>query len=56
LQSFGSTICSANAITSTAVDETVVDRFMDYRTRCGKPADDALRSEPASFRTSFAEA
>jgi integrase len=35
--------CSANAITSTAVDETVVDRFMDYRTRCGKPADDAFR-------------
>jgi integrase len=35
--------CSANAITSAAVDEIEVDGFMAYRTRCGKPADDAFR-------------
>ena len=34
--------CSANNITP-LVDEAVVDRFMDYRTRCGKPADAAFR-------------
>ena len=34
--------CSANNITP-LVDEVVVDRFMDYRTRCGKPADAAFR-------------
>jgi integrase len=35
--------CSANAITSAAVDEITVDRFIDYRRRCGKPADTAFR-------------
>jgi hypothetical protein len=35
--------CSANTITPGDVDEAVVDRFMNYRTRCGKPADDAFR-------------
>ena len=34
--------CSANNITP-LVDEVAVDRFMDYRTRCGKPADAAFR-------------
>ena len=34
--------CSANNIMP-LVDEVVVDRFMDYRTRCGKPADAAFR-------------
>ena len=34
--------CSANNITP-LVDEVVVDRFMDYRTRCGKPVDAAFR-------------
>jgi hypothetical protein len=35
--------CSANNIPPTEVDEAVVDRFVDYRSRCGKPADDAFR-------------
>jgi integrase len=35
--------CSANTITPADVDEIVVDRFLDYRRRCGKLADDALR-------------
>jgi len=34
--------CSANNMTP-PVDEVVVDKFMDYRARCGKPADAAFR-------------
>jgi integrase len=34
--------CSANDI-KPLVDEGVVDKFMDYRARCGKPADAAFR-------------
>jgi hypothetical protein len=35
--------CSANNVSPREVDETVVDRFVQYRNRCGKPADDAFR-------------
>jgi hypothetical protein len=35
--------CSANNIAPNEVGEAVVDRFVDYRSRCGKPADDAFR-------------
>jgi hypothetical protein len=35
--------CSANKNLPLEVDEAVVDRFMDYRLRCGKPADTAFR-------------
>jgi hypothetical protein len=35
--------CSANNVSPWEVDETVVDRFVDYRNRCSKPADDAFR-------------
>jgi hypothetical protein len=35
--------CSANNVSPREVDETVVDRFAQYRNRCGKPADDAFR-------------
>src|SRR5262249_527797 len=35
--------CSANSIASGEVDEAIVDRFMDYRSQTGKPADDAFR-------------
>jgi hypothetical protein len=35
--------CSANNVPPTEVDEAVVDRFVVYRSRCGKPADDAFR-------------
>jgi hypothetical protein len=35
--------CSANNIMPEDVDETVVDKFIDYRARCSKPADDAFR-------------
>jgi integrase len=35
--------CSANGIAPRQVDETTVDRFMGYRSRCGKPADTAFR-------------
>jgi integrase len=35
--------CSANSITPADVDEAVVDRFMDYRAHCGKPANAAFR-------------
>jgi hypothetical protein len=35
--------CSANGISPQEVDETVVERFMEYRNRCSKPADDAFR-------------
>lgn len=35
--------CSANAIAPGEVNESVVDRFIDYRSRCSKPADTAFR-------------
>jgi hypothetical protein len=35
--------CSANNIPPAVVDEAAVDRFVEYRSRCGKPADDAFR-------------
>jgi integrase len=35
--------CSANDIEPAAVDEITVDRFIDYRSRCGKPSDTAFR-------------
>jgi hypothetical protein len=35
--------CSANGIEPQEVNETVVDRFTAYRSRCGKPADTAFR-------------
>jgi len=35
--------CSANKIPPREVDETVVDRFVEYRNRCSKPADNAFR-------------
>ncbi len=35
--------CSANNISPRKVDETVVDKFIQYRNRCSKPADDAFR-------------
>ncbi len=35
--------CSANNVSPREVDETVVDRFVQYRNRCSKPADDAFR-------------
>ena len=35
--------CSANNISPLEVDEAVVNRFMEYRSRCGKPADPAFR-------------
>src|SRR6476646_708665 len=35
--------CSANAVAPGEVNESVVDRFIDYRSRCGKPADTAFR-------------
>jgi len=35
--------CSANEITPAVFDEAVMDRFIDYRARCGKPADAAFR-------------
>lgn len=35
--------CSANAIAPAEVNDGVVDRFVDYRSRCGKPADEAFR-------------
>jgi hypothetical protein len=35
--------CSANTIAPTAVDETVVEGFVAYRTRAGRPVDDAFR-------------
>ena len=35
--------CSANAVTPEEVNEGVIDRFVDYRSRCGKPADSAFR-------------
>jgi integrase len=35
--------CSANTIAPKEVNETMVDRFMEYRNRCGKPVDNAFR-------------
>jgi hypothetical protein len=35
--------CSANGIKPREVDETVIDRFMSYRSRCSKSADTAFR-------------
>jgi integrase len=35
--------CSVNNIEPAAIDEITVDRFIDYRSRCGKPADTAFR-------------
>jgi Phage integrase family len=35
--------CSANAIAPVEVDEAVVDRFMDYRARSARPAENAFR-------------
>jgi hypothetical protein len=35
--------CSANGILPGEVTERVVERFIDYRSRCGKPADTAFR-------------
>jgi hypothetical protein len=35
--------CSANNVSPRQVDETVVDRFVEYCNRCSKPADDAFR-------------
>ena len=35
--------CSANGISPKEVDESVVARFLEYRNRCSKPADDAFR-------------
>src|SRR5262249_15004046 len=35
--------CSANNVAPNDVDETIVDRFSEYRSRCGKPVDDAVR-------------
>ncbi len=35
--------CSANNITPAEVDEGAVDSFVSYRSRCGKPANNAFR-------------
>ena len=35
--------CSANSVSPQEVDEKAVDRFVEYRNQCGKPADDAFR-------------
>lgn len=35
--------CSANNISPTEVDEAVIARFVSYRSKCAKPADDAFR-------------
>jgi integrase len=35
--------CSANKISPQQVDETVVDKFVEYRNRCSKTADPAFR-------------
>jgi integrase len=35
--------CSAKTIAPAEVDEAVVDRLMDYRSKAGKPSDDAFR-------------
>jgi integrase len=35
--------CSANNVSPNDMDESAVDRFGEYRLRCGKPVDDAFR-------------
>jgi integrase len=35
--------CSANNISPADVDDAAVDRFVSYRSRCSKPADEAFR-------------
>jgi hypothetical protein len=35
--------CSANNVTPAEVDEITVDKFVDYRARCSKPADPSFR-------------
>jgi len=35
--------CSANNIVPTEVDETIIERLIEYRSRAGKPADSAFR-------------
>jgi integrase len=35
--------CSANNISPAEVDDATIDKFMDYRARCSKPADSAFR-------------
>ena len=35
--------CSASKIAPVEVDEAVVDRFLDYRSRAGRPVDDSFR-------------
>jgi hypothetical protein len=35
--------CSAHDIPPAAVNEAVIEQFLDYRSRCGKPADGAFR-------------
>jgi hypothetical protein len=35
--------CSANSISPAEVDEAAVDSFVNYRSRCGRPANDAFR-------------
>jgi hypothetical protein len=35
--------CSANTISPQMVDETAVDKFVEYRNRCSRPADDSFR-------------
>ena len=35
--------CSANNIPPAEVDEAALDRFVSYRSRCARPADDAFR-------------
>jgi Phage integrase family len=35
--------CSANNISPAEADDAAVDRFVNYRARCGKPADKAFR-------------
>jgi hypothetical protein len=35
--------CSANGVSPLEMDEAVLDKFVEYRNRCSKPADDAFR-------------
>ena len=35
--------CSANSVSPQEADEKAIDRFVEYRNHCGKPADDAFR-------------
>jgi hypothetical protein len=47
--------CSANKISPQEVDDSVVDKFVQYRSRCGKPADDAFRRLLAKARNASVE-